>query len=120
MGAPDANANDAALLDRARKDPQAFHEFYRRHCVAIDAWLRKETRNPDVAAELTAETFAQAWFGLKRFRGTKEEDGRRWLFGIARNLSRQYFRSNRVEESARRRLGVALSPSAPDAHEQIT
>ena len=120
MSATDVNGNDAELLSRARKDPEAFHAVYRRHCMAIDAWLRKETGSPDVAAELTAETFAQAWFGLRRFKGTADGDAGRWLFGIARNLSRQYFRSNRVEASARSKLGIAASAPEPDAHDSIT
>jgi RNA polymerase sigma-70 factor (ECF subfamily) len=119
MTAPGARASDAELLARARKDPEAFHAFYQRHCLAIDAWLRKETGNLDVAAELTAETFAQAWFGLKRFKGIADGDGARWLFGIARNLSRSYFRKRRVEESARRKLGITVTRYEPDAHEQI-
>jgi RNA polymerase sigma factor (sigma-70 family) len=116
-----SSSSDSDLLAKARRDPEAFHEFYRRHCFALDSWLRKETGDLDVAAELTAETFAQAWFGLGGFKGTRE-DGVRWLYGIARNLARQYFRKRRVESTARRKLNVEVTGVAPDQNtfEQIT
>jgi RNA polymerase sigma-70 factor (ECF subfamily) len=100
---------DSDLLQRARTDADAFHLFYRRHCVEVDRWLRRETGDLDVAAELTAEAFAQAWLGLKRYKGEREGDGAAWLFGIARNLARQYFRTSRVERSARKKLKVEMS-----------
>jgi RNA polymerase sigma factor (sigma-70 family) len=99
---------DRELLRAAREDPEAFGAFYRRHAVELERWLRSQTPDFATAADLTAETFAQALVSLKRFRGTSDEAARAWLFGIARNLLRRYRRRGRAELAACRKLGIEL------------
>lgn len=60
------------------------------------------------AADLTAETFAQALVSLDRFRGATDESARGWLYGIARNLVRRYHRRGRVELAICQKLGIQL------------
>lgn len=100
--------SDLALLVAARTDPEAFGEFYRRHATAVERWIRAQTPDMATAADLTAETFAQALVSLKRFRGTSDAAARGWLFGIARNLVRRYHRRGRVELATCRKLGIQL------------
>ena len=45
---------DAELLAEARKDPQAFREFYERYAVWMRAWFRRETGSDSAALDLTA------------------------------------------------------------------
>ena len=92
---------DAELLAAARTDPQAFREFYDRYAVWVRAWFQRQTRSETAALDLTAETFAQAWRSVKRFRDEADGSGAPWLFGIARNLLRQYHKHNRIETAAR-------------------
>jgi len=105
--------NDAALLRAARTDPAAFEAFYTRWAPPLHAWLRARLNDPESAGDLTAEAFAAALVGLGRFRGEDPGDGVAWLWGIARNLLHQHYRTSRLETSARRRLGV--SPRSYDA-----
>ena len=70
------------------------------------------------AADLTAETFAQALVSLKRFRGDTDEAARAWLFGIARNLVRRHHRRGRVELATCQKLGIRLDHD-PDELAQI-
>ena len=93
---------------RGLRDPDGFHRFYERHALRLRGWLRRETGNTEVANDLTAETFAQALVSLKRFRGSSEAEAVAWLYGIAHNLLRQYRRRERVETTARRKLGMPL------------
>ncbi len=102
------NRSDVELLVAARSDPQAFGEFYRRHAVAMERWLQTQTPDLATAADLTAETFAQALVSLGRFRGSKDEQAVAWLFGIARNLVRRFHRRGRAELEMCRRLGIQL------------
>jgi RNA polymerase sigma-70 factor (ECF subfamily) len=97
---------DAELLAAARHDPQAFREFYDRYAVWMRSWLLRQTGSESAALDLTAETFAQAWHASKRFRDLAGGSGAPWLFGIARNLVRQYHKHNRIETAARERLGM--------------
>jgi DNA-directed RNA polymerase specialized sigma24 family protein len=55
-----AGATDAELLSRTREDPQAFGAFYDRFEADVLAFFWRATRRGDLAADLTAETFAQA------------------------------------------------------------
>jgi RNA polymerase sigma-70 factor, ECF subfamily len=100
---------DPELLAAARKNPDAYKDFYDRYSLMIGFWLRRRTGSDDVAAELTAETFAQAWLSLRRFKGQDEDSGAPWLFGIARNILGTYLRRRRVEASGRRKLGMQVA-----------
>ncbi len=110
---------DAELLSAARRDPQAFREFYERYAVWVRAWFERETGSDAAALDLTAETFAQAWHGARRFRDLASGSGAPWLFGIARNLLRQYYKHHRIETAARQRLGVAAAFAESDEYEQV-
>ena len=97
--------SDAELLGLTDTDPEAFGELYRRHIGAVVSFFARRTADPEVTAELAAETFAVALETRDRFdpaRGTPIA----WIFGIARNLLRQYWRHRNVDDRARRRLGV--------------
>jgi len=95
---------DADLLARAHVDADAFGEIYRRHEALVLGFLARRTRDPELAADLAAETFATALLKAKQFRG--EASAAPWLLGIGRNLMLESLRRGRIEERARRRLGV--------------
>src|SRR5258708_2148023 len=58
-------ARTDAQLIRA-PDSGAFTELYRRHVASVHRWFVR--RAEWAAADLTAETFAQAWLSRRRFR----------------------------------------------------
>jgi len=104
MDSPDLD--DSELLRRARVDANAFGAFYRRHARAVYRSLLTDCGDPDVALDLTAETFARALQSIGRFRGLRVTSGRAWIFAIAHSLLLQYERERRTEDRARRRLGI--------------
>ena len=57
---------DEELLLASAGDADAFAAFYRRYADAVLAYFAVRTRRPDVAADLTAETFAAALHGVGR------------------------------------------------------
>jgi hypothetical protein len=59
----------AGTLRRSADDPEIFAEFYEGHFERILAYLARRVCDPDLALELTAETFAQAYMSRRRFRG---------------------------------------------------
>ena len=94
-------ATDDTLLLAARTDAEAFTQFYRRHAAALLGYLVRRTRDPELGADLTAETFACALEGLARFdpdRGSAVN----WLYGIARHQLLRTLQRGRVE-----RVGAA-------------
>jgi RNA polymerase sigma factor (sigma-70 family) len=110
---------DAELLRAAQTDPQAFREFYERYAVWVRTWFQRQTGSDSVALDLTAETFAQAWHSIKRFRDLADGSGAPWLFGIGRNLLRQYHKHNRIETAARQRLGFPILFADSEDYEQV-
>lgn len=112
-------ARDAALLRAARRNPDAFRDFYRLHVLWVERWLRGQVGDPALAADLTAETFAQALCSLHRFRGTEPGSGTAWLFAIARNQVRRAHERRRVSTSARARLAMPMDDWVPDGLEAV-
>jgi DNA-directed RNA polymerase specialized sigma24 family protein len=98
-------SSDDALLLAARRDAEAFAEFYRRHARPLAGYLLRRTGDAEAAADLLAETFAAALTGLNRF-DPGRGDGAGWLYGIARHQLARRARRGAVEERARRRLGM--------------
>jgi len=106
---------DADLLAAARTDATAFRVFYERYAERIYGYHLRRTREPEAAHDLTAETFAQAWFARRRFRDRAGGTAGPWLFAIARNVLVSSVRRRRLERSACERLGVAVeAQAAPD------
>jgi RNA polymerase sigma-70 factor, ECF subfamily len=111
--------NDAELLRVAGRDPEAFREFYDRYAVWIRSWFVRHTGSEAASLDLTAETFAQAWHASQRFRDEAGGSGAPWLFGIARNLLRQYHKHNRIESAARERLGLEAAFADCEEYERV-
>ena len=103
---PDFDArSDAALLAGTRADPDAFAAFYRRYERLILGYLLRRTRNPEIAADLTAEVFASALRAAGRYR-PESTTAVGWLLTIAERTLSSSLRRGRVEARARRRLGI--------------
>jgi RNA polymerase sigma factor (sigma-70 family) len=101
-------AEDDDLLARFNAgDPDAFVAFYRRHLASVVGFFVRRTGDPELAADLTAEVFAAALLGARRYRPA-ERPALAWLYGIAAHKLVDSRRRGRVEDRARRRL--ALEP----------
>lgn len=112
---PGSPGTNEELLLRARRDPEAFGALFDRTATAVERWFRSRVHDdPGVAAELTAETFAQALRSVHRFRPNGEGSADAWLYGIARNLLRRYLRTSRVASRARRKLEVVTTHPPDD------
>jgi RNA polymerase sigma factor (sigma-70 family) len=94
--------DDIALLDG---DARGFAAFYRRYEDGVLSFFLYRARSAELAADLTAETFARALAGRERFDPAFGEPAA-WLFGIARNLLGSSLRRGRVDDATRRRLGM--------------
>lgn len=70
---------------------ERFRELVERHAPVVYSILRRVGANPDLAEDLSQETFVRAWAGLRTFRG--ECRFRTWVVQIALNLARDRVRS---------------------------
>jgi RNA polymerase sigma-70 factor (ECF subfamily) len=99
--------DDTQLILASREDPAAFRLLYDRWAERLLAYFYLRVRDPEVAADLLAETFAVVYARRRRFTDTGRPGGA-WLYGIARKELAHYFRRRAVDTRALRRLGVAL------------
>ena len=78
--------SDAQLIEASAADPDAFRVLYDRYAARVHRFLARRTGNREVALDLTAETFAQAWTSRHRFTDVADGSAGPWLFTIARRL----------------------------------
>lgn len=99
---------DRELLDATRGgDPAAYGTFFERHQALVLAYLLRRTRHREAAADLAGEVFARALLAVDRGRGPQDgPSAAGWLLTIARNALVDSIRRGRVEERARRALGM--------------
>jgi len=91
-----------------------FAVFYRRHVRPLLAYHYRRTGDAELAADLTAETFAAALDGAHRFR-PERGPAVGWLYGIARRQLGHALQRGVVEDRARRRPLRFLLPAAGTA-----
>ena len=109
---------DTELLIASRTEPEAFTELYRRHAEDLLRYFARRTLDPETAAELTAETFAEAFASRATYRD-QGVNGVAWLYGIARHRLGRFFRSGKVDAAARRKLGMPERDLPPEDYERI-
>ena len=95
-----------------------FLGLYRDQAQGVLAFFTQRTGQGQVALDLTAETFAQAFAGRARFRGTSNDEARAWLFAIAANLLASYLRRGYAERRMVQRLRVEV-PAVGDETDRI-
>lgn len=82
-------------------------------------FLTRRTWDPEVALELTAETFSLAIGSWGRVGSLTIEQQRAWLFTVARRLLSRYARRARIERRAVERLGAQVPSMSPDEAAEI-
>ncbi|RMF47992.1 MAG: sigma-70 family RNA polymerase sigma factor [Bacteroidetes bacterium] len=70
----------------------AFEEVVRSYYPTVKRWIRGWVRDPDVAEDVTQETFLRAWEKCHTFRG--EAAFSSWLYTIARREALRTLRKN--------------------------
>jgi RNA polymerase sigma factor (sigma-70 family) len=101
MRGPDAT--DEQLLIAG--DADSFERFYLRHVDAVLGYFARRTRDPELAADLCAETFAAALAARRRFR-PGGPPATAWLFAIGARKLADAQRKGLADMRARRRLGM--------------
>lgn len=95
------------------RDAEEFAAVYEREVETVLVFVARRTLDGQVALDITAETFAQAFRGRRSFRGTTQAEQRAWLLTIARRQIGRYLRRGVVEKRALQRLGAGV----PVTHE---
>jgi RNA polymerase sigma-70 factor (ECF subfamily) len=92
-----ASSTNEDVIGRAcRGDHDAFRVIFERYARPILSFIYDMVGQREVAEDLAQETFVRAYQGLKTLR--EESKLSTWLFGIARNVARESFRSRPRDE----------------------
>lgn len=90
-----------------------FGEFYERYTTTLIRFFWTRTRDLEVSADLAAETFAIMLDTRDRFDSTRGNP-RQWMFGIANNLLKQFWRRGASYKRARSKLTILTQPTIAD------
>lgn len=85
-------------------------EIYHAHARTVYRYLLSLTGDPDLAEELTQETFYQAVRTVNRFDGTCKVTT--WLCGIAKNVLRTYRKKHPVSDPLEEATALTGSPES--------
>jgi len=100
--------DEADLIERACREPDAFAALYRRYLARVYRYLYLRLSSQDDAEDLTSQIFIEALAGLRQNRYKENGCFPAWLFTIVRH---------RLVDFQRQRVSVPLDehPSAdPD------
>lgn len=119
-GDPDEALDDRTLVERARADPEAFAELYRRYVARVYAFAYRRTSAPDVAEDITSAAFERALRSLGTFSWGSGGFGP-WLFRIVANeLVDHYRRTGRASgDRARGALHALHGTDPPDPADEV-
>jgi RNA polymerase sigma-70 factor, ECF subfamily len=110
---PGMTTTDAELIRRSQREPEAFGHVFDRHVATVHAFAQRRIGR-DLAEEVTAETFARGFEARGRY-DSVHGNALPWLLGIASNLLRRHWRTERRRLDAYARAARHERPGeAPD------
>ena len=103
----------------AREDPSTFADVYVEYHEQVLRFFARRTFDPETAFDLMAETFAELFAHIDGFRGETEEEGRAWMWTIARHQLYRWRERGLVERRSIERLGIPIATLGPVEYERI-
>lgn len=100
-------------------DADGIAALYERQGTPVLRFFAQRVLDPELAADLMAETFAEVLNSRTRFRGQSQAELDGWLYAIARTKLARYRRRGRIEKRALTKLGVDAPHLSAEEHERI-
>lgn len=87
-----------AILEKSRKDPEAFGQLYKKYFDRIFGFIYRQTDDEDIAADLCSQTFLSALKHIDKFtfRGVPVSA---WFYKIASNEVNRYYRKKKSDKT---------------------
>ncbi|MGH2877395.1 MAG: RNA polymerase sigma factor [Solirubrobacteraceae bacterium] len=83
-----------------RRSKRAFEDLYDGVARRLLVYLVRRMQSPEAATELWCECWAQAFDGWHRCKAGSRNEAEAWIFGIARNQLKSYYRTGRIRRVA--------------------
>jgi RNA polymerase sigma factor (sigma-70 family) len=103
----------------AREDPSTFADVYVEYHEQVLRFFARRTLDPETAFDLMAETFAELFAHIDGFRGETEEQGRAWMWTVARHQLYRWRERGIVERRSIERLGIPIATLGQVEYERI-
>lgn len=89
--------NEHKLIARTQQgDPESFNPLVTKYQNHIYTLIRKQVQDPEIAKNLTQETFLKAFRAINTFRGDSAFYS--WIYRIARNICIDFQRKQQAEQ----------------------
>lgn len=98
------NVSENLIACARRGEDEAFRQIFDRYARPVMSFLFDQIGNHELAEELTQETFVRAFKSLQALRDDTKLST--WLFGIAKNVARETFRTRRRDDD---KIGIEES-----------
>src|SRR3954454_7824655 len=96
----------ARSRNRLLADRETFAALYRQTADDVLVFIVRRIFDREVAMDLAAEAFAQAFVSRGRFRGSSQAEAGAGIFTIARRQVADYLRRGKTERRALNKLGI--------------
>jgi RNA polymerase sigma-70 factor (ECF subfamily) len=111
-------SDEAALIERAKTDPQALAAIYRRYEPRMAAYVVRRIGRTHEAEDLVANVFLAMVQGLAGYRAG-EAPFVAWLYRIASNEINRWIRKRRIRSFFGLYTEIAAAAESPDEAEQL-
>ncbi len=106
------------LVERARKDAEAFGQLYDYYYSQIFGYILRRTANIEIARDVTSEVFFKSLKNIGRFHW-RDIPFSSWLYRIAAHELVNYFRGNKPRQSSLEDVSNSISISNPSTEAEI-
>jgi RNA polymerase sigma-70 factor, ECF subfamily len=108
MSSLPSREDEQALVERAKRDPNAFGDLYHRYLLQIYRFVYSRVRDQAVAEDVTSEVFMKALKSIGRYQDTGKPFSA-WLYQIAVNSVADRYRAARPVEDIDEQRDLAVS-----------
>jgi RNA polymerase sigma-70 factor (ECF subfamily) len=118
VNSPGSREEERDLVERAKRDPNAFGELYDRHFQMIYRFAYSRVGDQGAAEDVTSEVFMKALRSIARYQDTGRPFAA-WLYQIANNAIADRYRSAKPTVDIDDVVGAAMpGPSLEDVAAQ--
>ena len=118
MSTGPSREDERELVERAKRDPEAFGRLYDLHFLQIYRFVYSRVRDQTAAEDVTSEVFIKALKGIGRYQDTGRPFSA-WLYQIAVNAVADRYRASRPVEDIDEQRGLAHGgPALEDVAER--
>jgi RNA polymerase sigma-70 factor, ECF subfamily len=107
MSSLPSREDEQALVERAKRDPNAFGDLYERYLLQIYRFVYSRVRDQTVAEDVTSEVFMKALKSIGRYQDTGKPFSA-WLYQIAVNSVADRYRAAKPVEDIDEQRDLAI------------